>query len=305
MVNPKETISFDEIIQEGRRKRKFQAMADEILGKGRKSNATAASTKANRNIPTGPASTVASRGGIVKRSSSASIAKPGVNGRWGHDLHQSANPRLGRFPPFPRSQSSSRLDRGNRAYSNLQSELSKDEEASQLNIVGNGKSDNIHIKGMAGPYIVVASNFAPGTTAADIESVMAAVGGEMLSCRLISSSPTVMAEMQFADKVGAENIISTFNNKKADGRLLHVYMKAGGPSPAIPTTRARQDDPLPVVERDVMDVDERIPTGPASDRANRDRYDRPNRRYDIQDGRYGFGSGREWKQELWTLMAVL
>ncbi|KAL9094665.1 MAG: hypothetical protein Q9165_002934 [Trypethelium subeluteriae] len=256
MTNTKETVSFDEIIQEGRRKRKFQAMADEILGKGRKSNAAAANSKVNRNVPTGPASTVASRGGIVK--------------------------------------SSSRLDRGNRAYASLQSELSKDEEASQVNIVGNGKGDNIHIKGMAGPYIVVASNFAPGTTAADIESVMAAVGGEMLSCRLISSSPTVMAEMQFVDKVGAESIISTFNNKKADGRLLHVYMKSGGPSPAAPSTRARQDDPAPLVERDVMDVDERIPTGPASDRANRDRYERPNRRYDIQDGRYGFGSGREW-----------
>jgi len=71
------------------------------------------------------------------------------------------------------------------------------------------------IKGAAaGPYVVVAQNFAPGTTAADIESVMLSVGGAMSACRLAASSPTVIAEMSFLEKTGAEKVIETFNGKK-------------------------------------------------------------------------------------------
>ena len=71
-------------------------------------------------------------------------------------------------------------------------------------------------------------------------------------------------------------------------------MKAGGPSPIVPSTRNRTGDRAPVADKDAMDVDEGIPTGPASDRTGRDRYDRPSRRPDVQDGRYGFGSDRDW-----------
>ena len=70
------------------------------------------------------------------------------------------------------------------------------------------------IRGLAGPYVVMASNFAPGTTSADIESAMVPLGGEMQSCRIISAAPTVVAEMVFTDKGGAENVIATFNNQK-------------------------------------------------------------------------------------------
>lgn len=69
----------------------------------------------------------------------------------------------------------------------------------------------------AGPHVVIASNFAPGTTAADIESVMLDVGGQMTECRLVATNPTVMAEMTFIEKSGAETVISTFNNKKVCG----------------------------------------------------------------------------------------
>jgi hypothetical protein len=73
----------------------------------------------------------------------------------------------------------------------------------------------LNIKGAAsGPSIVIAQNFQPGTTAADIESVMQEVGGEMKSCRLVASNPTVIAEMVFLEKSGAEKVIDTFNNKK-------------------------------------------------------------------------------------------
>ena len=78
----------------------------------------------------------------------------------------------------------------------------------------NNASAEISIRGIAGPYIVIGSNFAPGTTAADIESAMMPVGGEMQSCKILTAAPTVMAEMIFADKENAELVINTFNNKK-------------------------------------------------------------------------------------------
>ena len=59
-----------------------------------------------------------------------------------------------------------------------------------------------------------AQNFAPGTTAADIESVMQNVGGQMTYCKLVSAAPTVIAEMSFVDRTGAEKVIDMFNNKK-------------------------------------------------------------------------------------------
>ena len=70
------------------------------------------------------------------------------------------------------------------------------------------------IRGLAGPCVVVGTNFAPGTSAADIQSAMEVVGGAMQSCRIVTSSPTVIAEMVFLDKSGADRVISTFNNKK-------------------------------------------------------------------------------------------
>lgn len=83
----------------------------------------------------------------------------------------------------------------------------KDEIANE----GNG----MNIKGAAsGPYTVRAQNFAPGTTAADIESVMLSVGGEMTTCKLLTAHPTVIAELSFVERAGAEKVIETFNGKK-------------------------------------------------------------------------------------------
>ena len=80
--------------------------------------------------------------------------------------------------------------------------------------------EEISIRGIAGPYVVIGSNFAPGTTAADIESAMVPSAGEMQKCRILSASPTVIAEMVFAEKQNAEIVISTFNNKKVRSILL-------------------------------------------------------------------------------------
>lgn len=81
-------------------------------------------------------------------------------------------------------------------------------------------SAGLSIRGAAsGPYIVLASNFAPGTTAADIESVMQGVGGQLNYCKLAASTPTVIAQMSFVERAGAEAVIKTFNNKKVRRHL--------------------------------------------------------------------------------------
>ena len=77
----------------------------------------------------------------------------------------------------------------------------------------------MNIRGAAGPYIVHAENFAPGTTAADIESVMQNVGGTMIYCKLVASAPTVIAEMSFVDRNGAEKVIDMFHDKKVSKDL--------------------------------------------------------------------------------------
>ncbi|CAK7227861.1 hypothetical protein SBRCBS47491_006712 [Sporothrix bragantina] len=89
---------------------------------------------------------------------------------------------------------------------------------------------SLSIRGVAAaanePLVVMAQNFAPGTTAADIESVMTPVGGLVSSCRILKTTPLVIAEILFESREGAERVIETFNNRTADGRVLHVYPKA-------------------------------------------------------------------------------
>lgn len=69
------------------------------------------------------------------------------------------------------------------------------------------------IRGLAGPFTVMAQNFAPGTTAADIESAMTPVGGEMVSCRIVKTKPIMIVEMAFTSREGGERVIETFNDK--------------------------------------------------------------------------------------------
>lgn len=80
------------------------------------------------------------------------------------------------------------------------------------------------IRGMAGMCAVRAQNFAPGTTAADIESALAPVGGNILSCRLIASTPTVIAEIIFEGREGAENVVQTFNNQPVSLGFVSLYI---------------------------------------------------------------------------------
>ncbi|KAI4249279.1 MAG: hypothetical protein L6R40_000737 [Gallowayella cf. fulva] len=123
----------------------------------------------------------------------------------------------------------------------------------------------ISIRGLAGPYTVVGSNFAPGTTAADIQAAMFPIGGEMQDCRTVFKGQTV-----------------------ADGRLLRMYLKLGNssPPPKAPPYEAppRNAPSEPKAARvDLTNEDNHY------DKL-REQSDRSRRRAEpeLQDGRYGF-----------------
>ena len=188
----------------GQGRREKQRLADEILGKGRKSN-----TQSNGVRSPGIGGSLASRVGIAKASqrstSNTPKPKPEIGAMGAHDLHQPRGPRVNRPP------------RDNPIARQVKNEILF--EAATAQAPRNGTpvrrpGEEISIRGTAGPYVVIGSNFAPGTTAADIESAMIPSGGEMQSCRILTSTPTVIAEMVFSEKQNAENVISTFNNKK-------------------------------------------------------------------------------------------
>lgn len=86
-------------------------------------------------------------------------------------------------------------------------------------------TSGLNIKGRAsGPCAVVGSNFAPGTTADDIESAFSPVGGTVLGCRLLSTYPAVSAEVIFADKRGAYDVVAKFNAQKVTLTLAPFHM---------------------------------------------------------------------------------
>jgi len=144
----------------------------------------------------------------------------------------------------------------------------------------------------------MAKNLAAGTTAADIESAMAPIGGAVLSCRLIAERPKVIAELVFETKEGADNVVETFNNQNADGNILQVYHKVGPvpaavkqqlakPAPASPAPRISTPTG-PRADADRSD-DNRSGYGGSDryeprDRSRERRYDRD----DVMDGSYGF-----------------
>ena len=133
----------------------------------------------------------------------------------------------------------------------------------------------------------------------------------MASCRIMSNNPTVIAEMVFHEKHIAETVISTFNNQKADGRILHVFMARSGPAAAGALHRKKSEqtelfmaDPAPappakelipeengaVDGGDDIEMAEETPYADARQSADQDRRERESRRAepDVQDGRYGF-----------------
>ncbi|KAL8951617.1 MAG: hypothetical protein Q9222_002417 [Ikaeria aurantiellina] len=276
--------SFDALLQADRQKRKNEALANALLGKGRR-----ASTPSNGIRKSGPGASLASRIGASNRSLSAA-AKPRstpngpstTTSQPNSRMIPSQNPRPVRENPMVQRAQKARLQ-NNLARMDWESDAN-----GQANIRDNGTE--ITIRGSAGPYTVVGSNFAPGTTAADIESAMLPIGGEMQDCRIFSKMPTVMAEMVFSEKATAENVIATFNNKRADGRLLSVYMKSSNP----PMSPKKENRPAPPHNAPSEPKAARIDLTREQDSYAKDREqsDRNRRRADpeFQDGSFGFGS---------------
>ncbi|KXJ97210.1 hypothetical protein Micbo1qcDRAFT_191762 [Microdochium bolleyi] len=231
MAAPKHAVEFDKIIDAGRERKKNEALAARIFNRdsGRRS-----STPTRTSSP--GAGSLASRVGVKKRGSSAARApSSNVNGDWTHDLHKSydkakqppPNSLAARIhapgnavpkqPVQPRQNRAAKLaDAYSRSTSNAAQQQTNQRQ-------GQGMT----IRGLAGPFTIMAQNFAPGTTAADIESAMTPVGGLITACRLIKTHPIVIAEIVFENRDGAERAIQTFNNQNADGRTLHVYPKPG------------------------------------------------------------------------------
>ncbi|KAF2738169.1 hypothetical protein EJ04DRAFT_429746 [Polyplosphaeria fusca] len=248
--------SLAEILKQGREKNKKEELAQKILGsRGRKTGAGSITT--TRNTSEKP-SLLSRMSGVGKRSSSA---KPDINGKWTHDLHGVNNPD---GPPrkkgLNRAVSSSQIDRNTRTFEKYHSTLQRNARNGNgnENSTGNGNassSGGFSFRGAAsaGPFTVIASNFALGTTAADIEAVMGSHSVALTSCKIISSKPTVMAEMVFDKKEDAHNIVATFNNKNADGRTLHLYMKE--PTAAIKGPTPNQSAQRATRAFDDMDID--------------------------------------------------
>lgn len=163
------------------------------------------------------------------------------------------------------------------------------------------RGPGISIKGSAsGPCVVLGSNFAPGTTAADIESALEPVRGAMLSCRIVSTHPEVTAEMIFEERSHAESVVARFDNQKvrasipalnqlyshwgrltnisfkADGRILHLRIKPE-PLPAQILSEARLRH-----RRSHSNFDS------LREQADRERRELRHADPHVQDGRYGF-----------------
>ncbi|KAH6684357.1 hypothetical protein B0J14DRAFT_10366 [Halenospora varia] len=296
MAPGKPAADFNAIINADRQRRKHQALAQEIFSKGRRSSAPGPGV-ASRKPAAVPS--LASRIGVAKRSVSTTAKNPrhakpdtkpapgNVNAEWTHDLHTLNNPRSSAVPRGPRG---GRANRNNeRIYSALNGSASPAVN-SQFNIIGSSKpATGISIRGIAGPYIVVAKNLARGTTVADIESAMAPIGGVVLKCNLITERPNVIAEIEFETKEGADNVVDTLNNQNADGQILHVYHKIGVPATASKAPRSGPVTPLgPRADMATERSDDSRSGYNGSERYTPRERRREPERDNVTDGSYGF-----------------
>ncbi|KAL9622309.1 MAG: hypothetical protein Q9160_003320 [Pyrenula sp. 1 TL-2023] len=305
-----EAIDFNQIIQADRERRKNEALASEIFGAGRRSSAPG--------VPNGPRKatqtpSLASRigGGISKPTPRASSASG----------QRSARP-FGSAAPASKNILRPVSTTHHQARSNrLESALSSENASAQVNLVPRQPpSRGLTIRGTAGPFVVQASNFQFGTTAADIQNVLVDIAGPgaTKACRIVKSHPTVVAEMTFAEKSVADTVVETLNGEKADGRTLRCHLKMAAPSDGSLSALLPQTQDSMMIEEALpanaaaapMNVDAEMsgatdtspstlpPQGasPFEDgRQTTDRNRRDDRRAepDIQDGRFGFEARQE------------
>ncbi|OAA56637.1 Nucleotide-binding, alpha-beta plait [Niveomyces insectorum RCEF 264] len=249
----KTAIEFEKIIQTDRARKKNEVLAARIFKKDRRASAPV------RGNGVTAAGKLATRAGVQKRVASTATAAPragNIHSEWAHDLHDnwraaSSGPGRGAASSSAAAAHTVSVARGTAGGRQQQQR-----RAAQLaNAFNRGNlqppqkpppaKSGLAIRGIAAavvdePLVVMAQNFAPGTTAADIESAVTPVGGLVSSCRILKTTPLVIAELVFESREGAERVIATFNNQTADGRVLHVYAKTivggggGGHTPTGP-----------------------------------------------------------------------
>jgi hypothetical protein len=172
-----------------------------------------------------------------------------INRKWTHDLHHKNNPNANRISKKPTqpavrnvSAAVAKSLQNNRLFAALHSNQVRVTSASTApsrphrgnsaeaggggggNAVNGGGAAGVRggalggfsIKGSAGPAVVQASNFAPGTTAEDIKHAMEPLG-KILSCIILTAMPTVISEIVFQKKEAAEKCIAQYNGQRADG----------------------------------------------------------------------------------------
>jgi hypothetical protein len=170
------------------------------------------------------------------------------NGMWTHDLFGEANEtrsgslsaRTGASGARKNASAAQRKNRLAAAVDRMDVDTTLQQQA---NVV-QPQSQGLTIRGLAGPFTIMAQNFAPGTTLADIESAMTPVGGEIVSSRLVKTDPLIVVELVFASREGGDRVIATFNDKTADGRLIKVYAKpVTGPSSSAAATSKSKPPP--------------------------------------------------------------
>ncbi|KAI1108188.1 hypothetical protein F5Y14DRAFT_101162 [Nemania sp. NC0429] len=241
MSKQKHALEFEKIINEGRERKRNEELAARIFSKD-------GNRRASAPLKPGAGGSLASRVGVKKRvSTGAHVPVGNINGDWTHDLHGTQNSRWPRAKqPAPNSLAArvhapgttlskarpathnTRPNRANKLANAFTRTAASSTNSQQMNIVDSHQGAGFTIKGLAGPFAVLAQNFAPGTTAADIESALTPVGGLISSCRLVKTHPIVIAEIVFESKEGADRVIERFDQQTADGRTLSVYMKPGG-----------------------------------------------------------------------------
>ncbi|KAH6687486.1 hypothetical protein F5X68DRAFT_275950 [Plectosphaerella plurivora] len=230
-ASPKVAADFDKIIRDGRERKKNEALAQRIFSKDRRQSAPS-------KVKPGTGPSLASRVGVKKRSSLGPTKQPSagnIEGEWTHDLHNTVNGS---------NSLASRVSVSGPAAQKTKQRTAKLADAIQRSgqQLAQPTNKGLSIRGLAGPFAVMAQNFAPGTTAADIESAMTPVGGEMVSCTIVKTSPMILVEMVFVSKEGGDAVIERFHNQTADGRVIKVYAKPGGytDNNAAPSRPARQ-----------------------------------------------------------------
>ncbi|KAJ5614213.1 hypothetical protein N7528_007867 [Penicillium herquei] len=265
-------VSFDEIIKSDRLKRQNQDLANQILGKDRKGRRASAPSGGIQKSQSAKPGSLASRitGPQVRKDQymlSSVLLPPPTFAATSLTLLRPTTPRVKKLNPVsasaPKKDFKNNRDPKNNRRSNADRILNAVQAGSPQATVRKPKT-GLSIKGASGPFVVIASNFAPGTTAADIQSALEPLSGPMLSCRVISHNPEVVAELAFDEKWNAENAIANFHNQRADGRMLSMTLKTPGEAP---TTHNPYNDMRAQADRD-----------------RRQRQANP----DYQNGNYGF-----------------